>query len=107
VLVSSPRLLVELNRALAKPKIRDRVEASAGRDFIEPLLKDAEVIDDPPHPERVIAADQTDDFLVALAKAGSAGGIVAGDRHLLEIAGLEPPAVTPRAFLTILRRHLA
>ena len=82
------------------------MDASAARDFIERLLKDAEVAEDPPHPERAVAADPADDYLIARARAAGASVIVTGDRHLLEIEGLRPPAIRLREFLAILRLHL-
>ena len=52
-----------------------------------------------------MTADPQDDFLVALGRTADASVIVTGDRHLLEVDGLRPPAVTPRAFLALLAAY--
>jgi hypothetical protein len=31
--------------------------------------------------------------------------IVSGDRHLLDLTGVQPPVVTPATFLAVLARH--
>ena len=49
------------------------------------------------------AGDPSDDYLVALARAGRAHVIVTGDAHLLE-ADLRPQTVPPREFLARLER---
>ena len=98
-LVCSPHLLDELARSLASPKLRGRVRESAARDFLQELREEAEVVDDPAHPERVVEADPRDDFLVALARVAQAIMIVSGDRHLLGLTDHEPPTVTPRQLL--------
>jgi predicted nucleic acid-binding protein len=61
------------------------------------------VVEDAPAP-RVVPSDPKDDYLVALARAGGAHVIVTGDRHLLDMDELRPPALEPRAFLAVLER---
>lgn len=53
------------------------------------------MLPDPTAPPRLLR-DARDDYLVALAIDGRADVIVSGDRDLLDHAGLEPPAITPR-----------
>jgi uncharacterized protein len=43
-----------------------------------------------------VVRDPRDDYLVALARSAGADAVVTGDRDLLDQAGLEPPAITPR-----------
>jgi putative PIN family toxin of toxin-antitoxin system len=102
-LVVSAALLAELDRVLATPRIAGRLE----RDDVERLraaLERAAIhVDDPPA-ERVVPDDPDDDYLVALARAGRAQVIVTGDRHLLDLETLRPPALDPRRFLELLER---
>jgi uncharacterized protein len=53
------------------------------------------ILPDPIDPPPVVR-DPRDDYLLALALAGRADAIVTGDKDLLDHAGLEPPAITPR-----------
>lgn len=101
-LAVSPRLLAEVEHALASSKLRGGVPEARGREIVSSLRADALILDDAPATERVVTRDLKDDYLVALARAADAEVIVTGDRHLLEIPDLVPPAVTPRRFLTIL-----
>ena len=103
-LVVSPRLLEEVDRALRSPRYRGDRESPLA--FVSQLRELAVLVEDPAEVESVVLADPADDFLVALARTAQASVIVTGDRHLLEITGLEPPAIRPREFLAILRRHL-
>lgn len=100
-LVVSPRLLDELERVLAYPKLRRRVSTDQADTVLRLLRSSAEHHDDPDTPAPVSSPDPDDDFLVALAAAASAH-LVSGDRDLL---GLTPriPVHDPAAFLD----HLA
>jgi putative PIN family toxin of toxin-antitoxin system len=104
-LVVSPKLLAEVERGLRGRKLRGRVPLERAEEILAALASHALVVDDPPEVDRVVEADPKDDFVVALARAAGAHVIVTGDRHLLEIDGLEPPAVPPRVFLATLERH--
>jgi hypothetical protein len=97
-LVVSPRLLAELERALAYPKLRARVTPQESGELLDLLGRHAEVVPDPrggAQPAR--SADPGDDYLIALAAAEDAI-LVSGDAHLLALAG-ELPVLSPAAFL--------
>jgi len=105
-LIVSSKLLAQVDRILRSTKLQGRVPDSDVEDFLRRLGEHAVVVDDPPEIEPVVSADPEDDFLVAPARAAGADVIVTGDRHLLDLPGLRPPALGPRAFLEILRRHV-
>jgi putative PIN family toxin of toxin-antitoxin system len=89
------RILQELDRALKRPYFAARV-TQAERDAVGAVLRAAaDVRPDPVQPQQVLR-DPGDDYLVALAGSAGADAIVTGDRDLLDHAGLEPPAITPR-----------
>lgn len=98
-LVVSDLLLAEFRRACGYSKISRRVSAEAV-DELEALLCDsAQLLIDPERPRRR-SADPGDDYLVALAEAGSAI-LVSGDRHLLDLeAGNR--ILSPQAFMAVL-----
>ena len=83
-LVVSEKLLAELGRALAYPKLREHVSREDAADFIALLRATAPMLADAERPDR-ISLDPADDYLLALAKA-SASILVSGDRHLLALA---------------------
>ena len=90
------RLLAELERALAYPKLRQRIPADAASDFVALLRSAAIVAADPGElPRR--SADPGDDYLPALAESERAV-LVSGDEHLLRLAA-SMPVRAPRAFL--------
>jgi putative PIN family toxin of toxin-antitoxin system len=101
-LVVSPLLLAELERALAYPKLLERIPASDAAEFCAVLLATAVVASDPP---LVLArsADAGDDYLLALAEAERAI-LVSGDRHLLAL-GADHPIQRAVDFLEALRRE--
>jgi putative PIN family toxin of toxin-antitoxin system len=96
-LVMSPRLLEELERALAYPKIRKRVASDEARSFCSWLRSAAEVVEDPGAPPSVRSRDPDDDYLIALAEQQRAL-LVSGDDHLLELAD-RIPVFTAAGFL--------
>lgn len=102
-LVVSNHLLDELDRALAYPKLRERVEPSEATEFIGLLRNGARMDDDPTDLPSVRSADPGDDYLISLAEHAPAM-IVSGDRHLLGLAG-ELPVLSPAEFLTELDRQ--
>jgi uncharacterized protein len=97
-LVVSPLLLAELERALAYPKIAERVEPAEAAELIALLHRQADVSNDPLAPPRIHAPDADDDYLIALAEAARAV-IVSGDAHLLGLAD-RLPVYSPAEFLT-------
>ena len=95
-LVVSEQLLLELERTLAYPKLRERISQSDAAGLVELLRGIAEVAADPPvPPDR--SSDPGDDYLLALGESTRAL-VVSGDAHLLEL-GESLPIVSPRAFL--------
>lgn len=95
-LLVSERLLAELRRALAYPKLRSRVTDIEAKTFVDLLERAATVTDDPPTGARR-SRDVDDDYLLALAESSMAI-LVTGDRDLLDLKGL--PVRTARAFQT-------
>lgn len=102
-LLASAQLMAELAGVSARPSLKRRIDDLALDALVATLQQEAIFVDDPPVP-RVVRADPKDDYLVGLARAGRAHAIVTGDRHLLDFDGLEPPALTPRAFLDVVER---
>lgn len=96
-LVVSPLLLSELDRALAYPKLRKRIEMQDARQVVELLSRSAKVAADPAEPPPTRSRDQADDYLIALASSESAL-LVSGDEHLLELAE-DIPVLSPAGFL--------
>ena len=89
-------LLEELARALAYPKLRDRIAAPDAQAFVVWLQEQAVVVPDPITPAPVRSADPDDDYLLALAAEQSAV-LVSGDRHLLAFSD-SLPVMTAAAF---------
>lgn len=98
-LVVSEALLTELQRALAYPKVRRRIQDEEAEAFLALLRRGAQLAEDPSARARR-SADPGDDYLLALAEAERAV-LVSGDQHLLTLAD-ELPIQTPRAFLDTL-----
>ncbi len=95
-LVVSETLLVELEQALAYPKLRDRVTAIEADEFVT-LLRQGAIIAPDPATAGHRSADPGDDYLLALAETERAM-LVSGDQHLLALAD-ELPIWSARAFL--------
>jgi uncharacterized protein len=98
-MVVSPRLLEELRRALAYPKLRRLVSPEEAASAVRLLVEGARVAEDP-EPIDVRSADPGDDYLIALA-AGQRSALVSGDRHLLQLQG-QIPVYSPHDFLVLL-----
>jgi putative PIN family toxin of toxin-antitoxin system len=98
-LVVSETLLAELERALAYPKLRNRISAEEANAFVVLLRQAAPLAEDPAKPSPR-SADPGDDYLLALAEQERAV-LISGDQHLLALAG-ELPIRTARAFLDAL-----
>ena len=98
--VASESLHSELDRALAYPKLRSRVDASSAQKLIELIRREAKMTADPDGQPAVHSPDPGDDYLIALgASAGAV--IISGDGHLLGIAD-EIPVYSPTQFLALL-----
>jgi putative PIN family toxin of toxin-antitoxin system len=100
-LVVSEALLAELDRALAYPKLPERIGREDAAEFLELLRSEASIFADAEYPDH-ISGDPGDDYLVALAIA-SASILVTGDSHLL-VLGSKLPIQPPAAFLACLER---
>lgn len=98
-LVVSEKLLMELERALAYPKVRRRVVQEQAEAFVTLLRRGGRLGPDPAGAARR-SADPGDDYLLALAEAERAV-LVSGDGHVLALAG-GLPIQAPRAFLDAL-----
>jgi putative PIN family toxin of toxin-antitoxin system len=97
-LIVSPHLLAELERALAYPKLRKRIDAEDARAFVVWLSVSATLCADPVEPSSISSPDPNDDYLITLA-ATQAALLVSGDAHLLGLVA-EMPVVTAAAYLT-------
>ncbi len=99
-LVVSPKLLDELRRVLAYPKLQDRIASSEADEFTELVRRGALVVDDPADPPSVGSDDPADDYLIALAET-TRSIIVTGDRDLLSLSN-RVPVFSPADFLQFL-----
>jgi putative PIN family toxin of toxin-antitoxin system len=95
-LIVSEGLLAELGRALAYPKLRERIAEEDARAFQE-LLRGAAVVASDPVGGSYHSSDRDDDYLLALAETERAV-LVTGGGHLLVLAD-ELPVVTARTFV--------
>jgi putative PIN family toxin of toxin-antitoxin system len=102
-LIVSDQLLSELERALAYPKLRARVQPSEADEFSELLRRSAKTVEDPRDVPTVRSPDPGDDYLIALAETAQAM-IISGDSHVLGLAG-QVPVLSPAAFLAELEQH--
>ena len=94
--VVSEQLLTELERALAYPRLRNRISAADAAGFVTLLRHGAILATDPREAPRR-SADPGDDYLIALAESERAI-LVSGDQHVLALAD-ELPIQTARMFL--------
>lgn len=99
-LVVSPRLLGELRRALAYPKLSRLIAPADADAFVAWTARSAIVADDPATDPPTRSSDPDDDYLLALAAAERAV-LVSGDAHLT-VLGDRLPVRTPAAFLAAL-----
>ncbi len=98
-LIVSPLLLEELERALAYPKLAERIPAPESAALVDWLGREAVLVDDPSDPPSSHSVDPGDDYLLALAENEGAA-LVSGDRHLLALSAAVP-VLTVREFLVI------
>jgi putative PIN family toxin of toxin-antitoxin system len=98
-LVVSERLLAEVERALAYPKLRTRVESAEASAFVT-LLRHSALLAPDPSAAPARSSDPGDCYLLALAEHERAL-LVSGDRHLLDLAHAFPIR-TARGFLETL-----
>lgn len=97
-LVTSPLLVAEVSRVLARPTFRAIGDAERAA-YLEYVRRIALVEADPPAGGgALVAVDPGDDYLVRLTLAAPERILVSGDPHLLALAGTYP-VVSPRALL--------
>jgi putative PIN family toxin of toxin-antitoxin system len=99
-LVVSPKLLAELARALAYPKLARLVPPADADAFVAWIARSAVLATDPGTAPSIRSADPNDDYLVALAIAERAV-LVSGDGHLTALVD-RLPIRTPADFLASL-----
>jgi putative PIN family toxin of toxin-antitoxin system len=102
-MVTSPRLLAELDRALSYAKLRDRLRPDDASELVALLRSSGTVVDDPVALPPIGSRDPNDDYLIALA-ARTRSILVTGDADLLALAG-RIPVMAPRAFFDRLERE--
>lgn len=100
-LVVSPAVLDELRDVLLRPRFRRWITAEKAAEYVDGLEDDANLMADPTEVP-VVSRDPDDDYLIALGRIATADYLVSGDQHLTSLADLQPPVVTPRAFLDLL-----
>ncbi len=98
-LVVSPQLVAELDLVLARGKFRRWLSEEEARQFVSDVRILADMVPDPPAPPTRVTTDPKDEFLVALTGVATVVALVSGDPHLTELVGLDPPVLTPAAFL--------
>jgi uncharacterized protein len=96
-LVVSEQLLGEVERALAYPKVRQKVAAADAAGFLRLLRDAAEIAPDTEEAPPARAVDPNDDYLLALA-ARERVPLVSADSHLLGL-GERLPILSPRQFV--------
>lgn len=96
-------LLEEVERTLASPKLRGRVDAEDAAGFVAMLRARGDLVPDPTERSPVSSRDPGDDYLIALA-ARERVPLVSGDAHLLELAP-EVPVFAPRHFQRLLEER--
>lgn len=105
-IVSSPRLLQELEGALSYPHIQKRLLESWTEDDLRSFLLSfrntvTEVSHEPPW-KNWVPDDPDDDWVVACALAGKADYIVSGDQHLLALKQVDGiKIVSPAEFIKL------
>lgn len=97
-LITSPLLLREIAKVLARPRLRKYLTTDEALRFVSDLAGQITLLSDPPGPHPAVCRDPDDDYLVALATAHAANVLVSGDDDLLAIDPheLEIEILTPR-----------
>lgn len=98
-LIVSPRLLAELRRAFAYPRLRKHIDPQDALALLDWLTRFGTLAEDVGAAPRR-SADAADDYLIALA-AGNDAMLVSGDKHLLDLAE-ELPILPPARFLELI-----
>ena len=85
-LITSPALLTELRRVLAREHLASRLAAQ--RSTVEQAIAiyaELAISVSPLSTPRVVPGDADDDHVIAAAVAGTAEIVISGDRHLLSL----------------------
>jgi putative PIN family toxin of toxin-antitoxin system len=98
-LVASPQLIAEFGEVLFREKFRSWLPEDEASRFVADIRTLADVVADPPDAGAAVTADPKDEFLVALAQAADVAALISGDPHLTNLKNLDPPVLTPAAFL--------
>lgn len=98
-MIACPQLLGEVRKALLDPRISRRYTITPDEvdEFCRRIGEESILLPDPVDPPRLVLADRGDDYLIQLAKDGSADVLVTRDHHFdgIKVVGLEivPPRV--------------
>ena len=84
MMLSSPELLAELDRALSYPRLQQFYDQETRRRFVA-LIAQLSEIQDLPDEIPAISRDPDDDKFIACAIAGRADFLVSGDQDLLTL----------------------
>jgi putative PIN family toxin of toxin-antitoxin system len=103
--IASPLLIDELAEVLRRKKFRRWLSIDEAAIFVAGIRAISDLHPDPdPLAAGARTADPDDDYLVALAQSvNDVIALVSGDPHLTELSDLQPPVLTPAAFLALLR----
>lgn len=100
--VVSPQLMAELDEVLARRKFRNWLTLEDARQITRELHELSDIVPDPdpPLPAARRCADPDDEYLLTLASAApNLAALISGDHHLTALTDLDPPVITPAAFL--------
>jgi putative PIN family toxin of toxin-antitoxin system len=89
-----PLLLAELAAVLERPKFRRYTTAEEAAAFVADVARRGHRVPDPADVPPV-TRDPSDDYLLALAQATEARGVVSGDRDLTDLDNPPIPVLTP------------
>jgi predicted nucleic acid-binding protein len=98
-------LLDELGRALAYPKVKERITAAEANELLEVLTRGGIIVEDSEEPPTITSPDPDDNYLIALASS-SRSLLVSGDNDLLGLSG-QLPVHTPVEFLALLEKPIS
>lgn len=97
--VVSPQLLAEFEAVLAREKFRRWLSETEASRFVADVAVLADIMPDPPASPARATDDPKDEYLVTLARAADVVALISGDPHLTDLVDLDPPVLTPAAFL--------
>lgn len=100
-LIVADKLITELARTLAYPKIRKRIPQQRADAYVQWIGEHANLVEDPTDLPAIQSRDPDDDYLLALA-IHTRAYLVTGDQDLL-VLGDALPILTPAQFDAKLR----